>query len=212
MFAFAIWDENKREFIIARETARVSPFTTVPHGDGPSYFASEIKSLLAARAVVPEINYPALPTIWRIMRPPAKRRYSAASSACCPPHARVARRADSHQKILDLQFDASGAYAQRSDERLHRRVDRMFPLVRLRLMAVFPSACFSPAALTLAIAAVMSGMVSEPIKLFPWPSPTRSQRTGLCASGRANHFRRTITNHRQPKTSSRIAQADLARR
>ncbi|MDQ3686903.1 MAG: asparagine synthetase B, partial [Acidobacteriota bacterium] len=61
MFAFAIWDELKRELFIARDRLGVKPLYYAYTNDGSLYFASEIKSVLAAGGIRAEMNYEALP-------------------------------------------------------------------------------------------------------------------------------------------------------
>lgn len=55
MFAFAIWDRAERTLFAARDRLGIKPFYFVAGGDA-FYFASEIKALIAARAVVPQVD------------------------------------------------------------------------------------------------------------------------------------------------------------
>src|SRR5450631_2826801 len=61
MFAFAIWDAGKQELFIARDRLGVKPLYYVHDAEGNLFFASEIKALIEAGAVKPEINFNALP-------------------------------------------------------------------------------------------------------------------------------------------------------
>ncbi len=59
MFAIALWDAAKRTLFLARDRAGQKPLHYVERG-GRLYFGSEIKSLLAAGAVDPQLNLQAL--------------------------------------------------------------------------------------------------------------------------------------------------------
>jgi asparagine synthase (glutamine-hydrolysing) len=60
MFAYAIWDENSQQLTLARDRVGIKPLYYSLLPDGTLHFASEIKALLASRAVKPELNYDVL--------------------------------------------------------------------------------------------------------------------------------------------------------
>lgn len=56
MFAFAIWDENRRELICARDRFGEKPFYYAVGQNGEFLFASEIKALLASGLIRPVVD------------------------------------------------------------------------------------------------------------------------------------------------------------
>ncbi|MEO6394057.1 MAG: asparagine synthase (glutamine-hydrolyzing), partial [Pyrinomonadaceae bacterium] len=170
MFAFAIWDQNRRELLLARDRLGVKPLYYVHTDDGSLYFASEIKSLLEAGAVTAEVNLSALPdylanhatsgdeTLFREVRrlPPGH------TLTWKDGRIRV-------EEYWDLHFTPDGASdSRRSDADYVDEWRELFrESVRLRLMADVPLGMFLSGGIdSSAIAAMMSNLVKEPIKTF----------------------------------------------
>jgi asparagine synthase (glutamine-hydrolysing) len=178
MFAFAIWDQRRRELFIARDRLGVKPLYYVHRADGSLFFASEIKSLLAARAVRAEINYAALPDYLANHGTSAEETLFAGVKRLLPGHT-LLWRADGQIKIekyWDLRFaedandggDELATQERRSDADYIEEWSELFrKSVELRLMADVPLGMFLSGGIdSSAIAAMMSGMVSDPIKTF----------------------------------------------
>ena len=70
MFAFAIWDGNKRELFLARDRIGVKPLYFTQQG-GRFIFGSEIKAILQANGVAAKMNHGALAHYLTFMIPPA---------------------------------------------------------------------------------------------------------------------------------------------
>lgn len=172
MFAFAIWDSAQRELFIARDRLGVKPLYYVHDGDGSLYFASEIKALLEAGAVRAEINFRALPDYLANRGTSGDETLFRGVRRLMPGHTLLWRDGELEvSKYWDVHFTPV-----EPDERPHDRSDRevidewreLFrEAVRLRLMADVPLGMFLSGGIdSSAIAAMMSGMVSEPIKTF----------------------------------------------
>jgi asparagine synthase (glutamine-hydrolysing) len=169
MFAFAIWNQKTKELFVARDRLGVKPLYYVHADDGSFYFASEIKALLAANAIRPSLNIASLPD------------YLANRSTCgaATLYAGVRRLAPGHclrwkdgKVEIACYWDARpGEPGEDSGRSTSDYVDEWRELfrtsVRLRLMADVPLGLFLSGGIdSSAIAGVMSGMVSEPIKTF----------------------------------------------
>ncbi len=167
MFAFAIWDKTKRELFIARDRFGVKPLYYVSKDDGSLYFASEIKSLLAAGAVKPEINFNALPDQLANHGTSAAETLFLGVKRLQPGHTLVWKdgRIDIRE-FWDLSFEPK--HETRSDaEYIEEWHDLFRESVELRLMADVPLGMFLSGGIdSSAIAAMMSTMVREPIKTF----------------------------------------------
>ncbi len=169
MFAFAIWDKAKRELFIARDRLGVKPLYYVYDSDGSLYFASEIKALLEARAVRPEINYGALPDYLANRGTSGEETLFRGVRRLLPGHWLCWRDGEIKiEKYWDVQFTHEGNSARRRDVDYVDEWRELFrEAVRLRLMADVPLGMFLSGGIdSSAIAAMMSGMVSEPIKTF----------------------------------------------
>ena len=171
MFAFAIWDANKRELFLARDRLGVKPLYYVHTDDGSLYFASEIKSLLEAGAVKAEINLSALPDQLANHATSGEETLFLGVRRLLPGHTltwsdgRITIR-----QYWDMRFALPEGEVdpQRSDADLIDEWRELFrESVRLRLMADVPLGMFLSGGIdSSAIAAMMSGLVTEPIRTF----------------------------------------------
>jgi asparagine synthase (glutamine-hydrolysing) len=168
MFAFAIWDRKRRELFIARDRLGVKPLYYVRTADGSLYFASEIKALLVARAVTPELNFAALSDYLANHATSGEETLFMGVKRLMPGHTLTWR--DGEIKIKnywDVSF-AKTAQDGCSDQDYIAEWSELFrKSVQLRLMADVPLGMFLSGGIdSSAIAAVMSTLVDEPIKTF----------------------------------------------
>jgi asparagine synthase (glutamine-hydrolysing) len=169
MFAFAIWDQNKQEMFIARDRLGVKPLYYVHTDDGSLYFGSEIKALLEAGAVRPQINYAVLSDYLANHSPSGEQTLFHGVKRLLPGHVLTWRDGEvTIRRYWDVTFSEHGAEDHRDDQTYVKQWSDLFrESVRLRLMADVPLGMFLSGGIdSSAIAAVMSGMVTEPIKTF----------------------------------------------
>ncbi|HKP72360.1 MAG TPA: asparagine synthase (glutamine-hydrolyzing), partial [Pyrinomonadaceae bacterium] len=174
MFAFAIWDARRRELFIARDRLGVKPLYYVHTSDGSLYFASEIKSLLEARAVAPEINFAVLPDQLANHATSGEETLFAGVRRLLPGHTLLWRESGEVEirKYWDVRFgeddpDAGRNETRRDEDYVAEWSELFRTSVKLRLMADVPLGMFLSGGIdSSAIAAVMSGMVDAPVKTF----------------------------------------------
>lgn len=167
MFAFAIWDRRKKELFIARDRLGVKPLYYVHDAEGNLFFASEIKSLLEAKAVRAEINFAVLPDQLANHGTSGEETLFRNVKRLLPGHTLTWK--DGRVKIekfWDVSFEPK--HEGKSDAELVDEWRELFrKSVELRLMADVPLGMFLSGGIdSSAICAMMARMVDEPIKTF----------------------------------------------
>jgi asparagine synthase (glutamine-hydrolysing) len=167
MFAFAVWDGGRRELFLARDRFGVKPLYYVHSQDGSLYFASEIKSLIEAGAVEPEINYDALPDQFANHGTSGDETLFAGVKRLLPGHTLVWR--DGKVDIREFwDLECEPKHQPRSDADYIDEWRELFrESVKLRLMADVPLGMFLSGGIdSSAIAAMMATLADEPIRTF----------------------------------------------
>jgi asparagine synthase (glutamine-hydrolysing) len=167
MFAFAVWDKKKKELFIARDRFGVKPLYYVHDDEGNLFFGSEIKTLLEAGAVRPELNYDALPDQLGNHGTSYDETLFRGVKRLLPGHTLTWKDgAVKIEKYWDLAFEPKTEELSDRDC-IDRWLDLFKESVRLRLMADVPLGMFLSGGIdSSAICAVMTEMVDEPIKTF----------------------------------------------
>lgn len=167
MFAFAIWDANKNRLFIARDRLGIKPVYYTLSDEGVLHFASEIKALIEARAVAPELNYNSLADF-------AANRYTSGEETLfrgvkrlLPGHTLIWQNGKTRiEPYWDVSFVKPDK--QLTDDEYVEQFDDLFnESVRLRLMADVPLGMFLSGGIdSSAIAGAMSRLVTDQIKTF----------------------------------------------
>lgn len=168
MFAFAIWDQRKRELFIARDRLGVKPLYYVHTAEGSLYFGSEIKTLFQTDAIKPELNYAALPDYLANHATSSEATLFHGVKRLLPGHTLSWRDGEVRiNRYWDVSFEKPADDRSSDKQYIEQWSDLFRSSVRLRLMADVPLGMFLSGGIdSSAIAAVMSGMVDEPIKTF----------------------------------------------
>jgi len=210
MFAFAIWDQNRRELFIARDRLGVKPLYYAQTADGSVYFASEIKALFEADAIRAELNNAALPDYLANHATSGEQTLFRGIKRLLPGHTLLWRDGKIEiNQYWDLSFKRDESDT-RSDADCVAEFRELFrESVRLRLMADVPLGMFLSGGIdSSAIAAVMSGMVADPIKTFSVAFAEREANELAYARLVARAFK---TNHHEVVVSPKDFFAALPR-
>jgi asparagine synthase (glutamine-hydrolysing) len=166
MFAFAIWDENKKRLLIARDRVGKKPLVYY-HNDEGLLFASEIKSLLMDPSIKKDVDYNALHHFLTYQYTPSPLTSFAGINKLPPAHILIYERGNivlkrywnlSYQK--KLQLPSLKDYGEKFR-------DVFQEAVRIRLRSDVPLGAFLSGGIDSSlVVAVMSGLMNQPVKTF----------------------------------------------
>lgn len=168
MFAYAIWDKSKRELFAVRDRLGVKPFYYAHLSDGSLIFASEIKAILASGLIKAELNFAALPDYLANHGTTSDETLFAGIKRLPAGHFLKWRETGELdiKRYWDIEFEPK--FENKSDAEFVAEWFELFTKsVEMRLMADVPLGMFLSGGIdSSAICAVMSKMVSAPIKTF----------------------------------------------
>jgi asparagine synthase (glutamine-hydrolysing) len=167
MFAFALFDAKTDKILLVRDRLGIKPLYYHLDQAGTLVFASEIKAILESGHVRASLNYNAVPDYLANHAPSGEDTLFDGIKRVPPGHILKWERGRlTKTRYWSLSFSKSDPAVDEKSS-VSRFTELFHESVRLRLMSDVPLGMFLSGGIdSSAIAAVMSGMVKEPIKTF----------------------------------------------
>jgi len=168
MFAFAIWDKNRKELFIARDRLGIKPLYYYRHGNA-LLFASEIRALLASGMVPRKINHDALSDYftYQTVHAPAT---IVKDVLCLMPghHLTVGEKSFEIEEYWSLNGNRSNEAETQSYQEVCSRVkDLLTASVKRRLVSDVPFGAFLSGGIdSSAVVGLMSQVHTKTVKTF----------------------------------------------
>ena len=165
MFAFAIWDRNRRSLFLARDRLGIKPLHYTLMNDGRLLFGSELKSLLAHASLPRDIDPYAVEDYFGFGYVPEPRTIFRNVFKLEPGHTLLVRRGDTSlrtRQYWDADFSPNGV----SDPEQAGRelIERFREAVDIRLISEVPLGAFLSGGVdSSAVVALMAGLRDEPV-------------------------------------------------
>ena len=166
MFGFALWDERKRTFLLARDRLGIKP-VYYAESNGRLLFASELKSLLALSDVERKLNWGSVSHLFTFLTTPPDEAIIEGVCKLEPGHLLkvAAGKAPAVQRYWDLKFQPD--YGKPESYFVDGVRDLLMESVRLHMIADVPVGAFLSGGIdSSAVVATASGFSPEPLKTF----------------------------------------------
>ncbi len=166
MFAFALWDRNRKTLFLARDRLGVKPLHYGRLPDGRMLFGSELKTLVAHPDFRREIDEPAIEEYFAFGYIPDPRTIYRAAKKLAPAHWlrwRVGEREPTLQRYWDARFEPDERIGL--EEACEQLEAHLLESVKLRLISEVPLGAFLSGGVdSSAVVATMAELSDTPVK------------------------------------------------
>ena len=166
MFAFAVWDETRRQLLLARDRLGIKPlyYTEV---NGRLLFASELKAILQCPEVERSLNWRAVQHLFTFLCTPSSESIVEGVHKLEPGHSLTYSPGQRIriERYWDVQFQPD--YGRSEDYFVERLRDLLEESVRLHLVSDVPLGAFLSGGIdSSAVVATMARLTPAPVKTF----------------------------------------------
>jgi len=143
MFAFAVWDRNKKTLFMARDRLGKKPFYYATLNDGKLIFGSELKSLLVHRSLSRDLNKEAVEDYFALGYVPDPKTIFRSVHKLPPAHTLTIRQGQPMpppKEYWDINFEPIMQISE--EEAQHQLIEKLRESVQIRLMSEVPLGAF----------------------------------------------------------------------
>jgi asparagine synthase (glutamine-hydrolysing) len=166
MFAFALWDEGRRQLLLARDRLGIKPLYFADLG-GRLVFGSELKALLALGEIEPALDWAALSHLFAFLATPRDASLIKGVRKLEPGQVLIATvdRGIRLERYWDVRFEPD--HGRDEDYFIERLRELLEESVRLHLVSDVPLGAFLSGGIdSSSVVALMSRLAPEPVKTF----------------------------------------------
>jgi asparagine synthase (glutamine-hydrolysing) len=165
MFAFALWDRNRRTFFMARDRLGVKPLFYAVLDDGMLLFGSELKSLMQHPNLARTIDPQCVEEYFALGYVPEPRTIFTSARKLPPAHTltiRAGQPVPAPREYWDVHFAPDARITEQ--DAAHELIARLKESVRLRMIADVPLGAFLSGGVdSSAVVATMAGLSDKPV-------------------------------------------------
>jgi asparagine synthase (glutamine-hydrolysing) len=165
MFAFGLWDRNKRTLFLARDRMGVKPLFYALLDNGQLIFGSELKVLTAHPELKREIDLCAVEEYFAYGYVPEPRTIYKQALKLSPAHTLTIKHGEplpAPRQYWDVAFDSTGPISEQDAQQ--ELIERLRESIRIRLMSEVPLGAFLSGGVdSSAVVSMMAGLMNEPV-------------------------------------------------